>query len=409
MAMFLAQVLKTYIQRRWLLSRLRTRADVHALQTQQLQAFLDGPARQVPAFADLPRGARLQDFPHSNKASVLADYAAYNCLNLDTPTAWQYVAGAQPPRGFSLGASTGTSGTQGIYLVSDRERAQWLGLMLAKLLPGFWRRPARVAVCLPRNSVLYESARRSHLLKLAFYDLHQPLDQWAHELERFDPTHLIAPPSILRQLASLHRLNSCQVYSAAEVLEPDDRVLLERRFAKVGEIYMATEGVLATSCAHGTLHLTEDAIAFELERVAGSQTLKTPRITDFSRTSQIMMRYEMGDALELGTCTCGSPLLAIKAVHGRCDDAFHLDGKVLTPDILRNTVMAAAPAAQDYRLTQTGPNAATLEIDAPAAMTALTDLFAQWGVTCELSLRPAPLNQGVPYKKRRRIQGLGQC
>ena len=88
---------------------------------------------------------------------------------------------------------------------------------------------------------------------------------------------------------------------------------------------MATEGLLGTSCAHGTLHLAEDAVHFELEPVAGGD-LVSPIISNFTRETQIMARYRMNDLLRLKPegCACGSPLRAIAEVAGRSDDIFEL-------------------------------------------------------------------------------------
>ena len=76
------------------------------------------------------------------------------------------------------------------------------------------------------------------------------------------------------------------------MLDPIDREIIESNFgARVREIYMATEGLFGVGCPLGTLHLAEDAVAFEWEPSPGSAELVTPIITDFTRSTQIMARY----------------------------------------------------------------------------------------------------------------------
>ena len=86
-------------------------------------------------------------------------------------------------------------------MITDEERYQWLGVILAKALPEVWRTPQRVAVILPQNSALYQAGNQSGWLRVQFYDLRDGPEQWAYDLTDFDPTTIVAPPKILRWLA----------------------------------------------------------------------------------------------------------------------------------------------------------------------------------------------------------------
>jgi putative adenylate-forming enzyme len=150
------------------------------------------------------------------------------------------------------------------------------------------------------------------------------------------------------------------MFSAAEVLDPPDRRLIEQHFKlKLREIYMATEGLFGVSCEHGTLHLAEDVVHFEFEQIAGAPDLVTPIVTDFTRRTQITARYRMNDILRLDQkrCPCGSALQAVAEIIGRSDDAFELPNRdsskpsvMLTPDVLRNAVLAAHSGIDDFRV-----------------------------------------------------------
>jgi putative adenylate-forming enzyme len=189
-------------------------------------------------------------------------------------------------------------------------------------------------------------------------------------MRSFAPDVLVAPPKVLRNLAEGGGLAPRHVFSGAEVLDPIDREVVEAGFrAKVREIYMATEGLFGVGCAHGTLHLAEDAVAFEW-RPAGESGLVTPLITDFTRREQVMARYCMNDLLRLSDqpCACGSPLQAVARVEGRQDDVFHmlaadkLGLRMITPDVVRNAVVDADRRILDFRVVQIGSDRVQLRL-----------------------------------------------
>ncbi|MGX8008610.1 hypothetical protein ACVDG8_006065 [Mesorhizobium sp. ORM8.1] len=111
----------------------------------------------------------------------------------------------------------------------------------------------RVAIILPQNTGLYDSARKSRLVKLAFFDLTRGPESWRGALEAFDPTVIVAPPKILRHVAAERfQLRPRRVFCAAETLDPVDRTIIEAFFQlPLDQIYMATEGLFAVTCRHG--------------------------------------------------------------------------------------------------------------------------------------------------------------
>lgn len=359
---------------RWLQRRLRTRADVLRYQQGRLVALKRRLERGIPFYRDLAaRGEH--EWPVIDKATLLASFDRFNVagLTLDEVRG-ALAAGGSHVRGHVVGHSTGTSGNRGYFVIADAERFVWLGTILAKALPdALWRRH-RVALALPGVSSLYRSASHGSRIRLAFFDLAQGVDAWADELERFAPDTIVAPPKVLRWLAERRRLSAETVFSAAEVLDPIDRAVIES--ASVGplrEIYMATEGLFGVSCRHGTLHLAEDAVRFEWLDVAPGSMLRTPLVTDFVRRAQAMVRYRLNDLIELDDrpCRCGSPLQAVRRIAGRQDDAFLLasvgaGSRMVTPDVLRNAVVDADHRITDFRIVQTG--AAEIHVQLPEGL-----------------------------------------
>lgn len=380
-------------------------------QARQMQAWLARDLRRVAFYHDAP--PQLEALPIIDKAQVMASFDDFNLGRISAEQGWQALAGSAGLDGVDVGASTGTSGNRTLYAVTTAERYRWLGAMLAKTVPGFFLKPERVAVILPQSSALYEAAKQSSLLRLAFFDLRLGPEAWRADLEAFEPTTIIAPPRLLRYLAEQGpRLAPRRLYAGAETLDTVDRAVIEARFdLPLGQIYMASEGLFAVSCRHHRLHLAEDSTHFEFEPV--SDGLMSPLVTSFQRRFQIMARYRMNDLLRLSdqACPCGSPLRVVKEVVGRMDDAFEIAGQLLTPDILRNAVLDASRQIDDFRILRDGERRIVLTLkpevqadEAEAARAALLQLFDQRGLhDLELVLCSAPLLLD-PSRKLRRIE-----
>lgn len=353
------------------------RHQAHALAAVQAHV-----AATMPFYAPY-REAPFAAWPVIDKAVMLEHFAAMNLGGISADEARAALArGEDRVGGFIVGQSTGTSGNRGLFLISDAERFVWLGTILAKTLPdALWRRH-RVALALPGLSSLYRSATTGSRIALGFFDLARPIAEWADALLVFDPDTIVAPPKVLRWLSEHDKLPAgAALFSGAEVLDPLDRAVIEAASGqRVREIYMATEGLFAVSCPHGTLHLAEDVVHFELEPAAPGSALQGVIVTDFTRRSQALVRYRMNDLVELdpAPCACGSPYQALRRVAGRSDDIFRLaraDGVLVmvTPDVLRIAVVDSHPAIRDFRIEQTGSAAIRVALaqDLPAEIDAL--------------------------------------
>lgn len=383
---------RAFARTRWLAARLRTTDDVRRHRDRQLARMMREVIPGCAYYRDLGI-TRFDALPIMDKAAVLANFPALNQGGLTVEAVRAAIErGDEKLGGYAFGRSTGTSGNRGYFVISDRERFVWLGTILAKTLPdALWTRH-RVALALPGLSTLYQSASGGSRVQLAFFDLALGVDAWADRLAAFAPDTIVAPPKVLRLLAERGQLPARHIFSGAEVLDPIDQAIIEAATGRtVRQIYMATEGLLGVSCPHGTLHLAEDAVAFEWERPSADSPLVTPIITDFTRRAQVMARYRMNDLIELddAPCGCGSPLQPVKRIEGRQDDVFLMaarDGtlRMVTPDILRNAVIDSDPAIDDFRIVQTGASeievALVETIDAGPIVAALTALADRLGL-----------------------------
>ncbi len=398
--------------------RLRTRAQLLEWQSVRLARFLRNTAPKAAAFSGI-KSHRLTDYPVMDKSALMSGFNRYNVPGISAEAGWQALETSGRIGRYAVGASTGTSGNRGLYLVNDPERYLWLGTLLAKALPDMLSARYRVAVMLPRSSRLYDAANESGRLALKFFDLADGLDGQLPAVAGFRPNVLVAPPHALLALARADlTLAPLHVFSGAEVLDPADRHEIEARFGRVvREIYMATEGLFGVACEHGTLHLCEDCVAFEWEPMGD---LSAPLVTDFTRRTQMMIRYRMNDLLKISDapCPCGSPLQAVAAIVGRQDDTFELAGENshrvrITPDVIRNAVVSASRLITDFRVVQTAPDAVALTLppqlaaEVPAAERALRELFARQGARPQINALIAPLLPPHGGKLRRVIRSTG--
>lgn len=391
---------------------LRTRADIEAWQGRQLARLLGGVLPRLNFYRDI-KATGLEGLPVIDKRTLMSRFQDFNVPGLTADEGWAALTNGGRWGEFHVGASTGTSGNRGLYVISEEERWRWLGTMIAKTMPRLRR--ARVALILPVDTSLYAAARGG-LLKLKFFDLKRGLAACGDGVAALDPDTLIAPPKVLRWLCDnggpLRRVR--HVFSAAEVLDPRDREIIEARFGvTVREIYMATEGLLGIGCEHGTLHLCEDCVKFEYERPVPGSDLVSPIITDFSRQAQAMVRYRMNDLLRLQPvpCPCGSPLQGVAQVEGRMDDLLHLPGPggvvTVTPDVMRNAIVGADSRIDDFRLVQTAADRLELSLTsalaADAAKAALERVLGAMGAEATVDVTIAPALE-VSARKLRRVE-----
>ncbi|MGN8025900.1 F390 synthetase-related protein [Microbacterium sp. 22242] len=368
---------------RWL-RRLRTREAVERRQRRLLRRHLRFLRRRSPYFRSMiPRGARdLGALPLMDKAILMAHFDELNTVGVRRDAALRVALDNERSRDFrtgigrhAVGLSSGTSGHRGLFLVSRAEREAWAGSVLAKTLPAGRILGHRIALFLRADNTLYESVG-SRAVSFAYFDAFADMAQNLERLQRYAPTILVAPPSVLLVIARAleHGRTSVRpekVYAVAEVLEVAD----ERRIAAgfgldvIHQLYQCTEGFLAHTCPHGTLHLNEDGILVEREPLGAGRFV--PIVTDLRRRAQPIVRYRLGDVLRERTepCPCGSALTAIARIEGREGDTLRLprrDGGIVEvfADLVSRSLLYADGVAE-YRIVQVGPR--TLEVGLEAA------------------------------------------
>ena len=382
-----------------------------------------------------------RDLPTVGKQTMTANFDTFNTVGIKRDEAMAVALQAERDRDFSptisgttVGLSSGTSGHRGLFLVSPAEQVGWAGVVLSRALHRLRPGAERVAFFLRSNSNLYEEID-GVLISFRYFDLMMPLRDAITALNDYRPDIIVGPPSLLGFLAGARergelRSRPVRLISVAEVLEPHDRARLELVFqTPVHQIYQCTEGLLAVSCAAGSLHIQEDMVAIQFEPagtvipiVAEGVERATPIITDLWRTTQPIIRYRLDDVLQLQTapCQCGSGFRVIKTIEGRSDDVcyFETSGggtRPFFPDTIRRMILLASDEIEDYQAFQDRPGqlrvhvavSASFDAAARAARASIKATLAQYEchaaeVVVEEGLVAVPA--GV---KRRRVQRLG--
>ena len=333
-------------------------------QDRQVQSHLGYVMARSGYYRELYEGRSLSDwrsFPLTDKQAMMANFDRYNTIGVGREEALATARESEQTRdyrptlrGATVGLSSGTSGSYSLFLSSSRENAMFIGTALARLLRGSLLAEHRIAFFHRAHSNLYRGLD-SGRLKHVFFDLRDDLESRFDALAKLSPTQIIGPPFVLRQLGKAVRAGRLSIaprslLSVAEVLDDMDRQQIEADFGlPVDQAYIATEGFIAATCSHGSLHVNEDCIVMQREWLDRDSGRFTPVITDFRRRVQPIIRYRLDDVLVDGRsgCDCGSTFAVLERVEGRCDDvliAQSLDDQQLRrvfPDFVRRALCIA--------------------------------------------------------------------
>lgn len=363
------------------------------LRGEELRQFQEQRARRVISFAVLRsryyadhfRGldlGRWREFPTTDKLRMMEYFDTYNTVGITRSEAEATALRAEQERDFrpllqghTVGLSSGTSGCRGLFLVSPAERAVWAGTVLERLMPPGARPGMRIAFFLRSNSTLYQSLA-SRWIDFRYLDLMLPLTEAVEILNQAPPNVLAGPPSLLVRLAEEQQLGRLRiapksVLSFAEVLDPEDRARVESGFQiRLGEVYQCTEGLLALSCSHGSLHVQEDLVALQTEATPDHPKTGVPVITDLWRLAQPMIRHRLNDLLSFSPkqCACGSEFRVIERIQGRCDDVTAFPRRaggwrLVYPDTVRRMVLLAGEGVLDFQAVQARPGQLSLYLE----------------------------------------------
>jgi len=305
-----------------------------------------------------------KEFPIVNKALFMENFNLINTVQIKKSEAFDLALKSEKSRdftpsinGISIGLSSGTSGSRGVFLTNKKEKEIWVAAILDRVI-GFSLKKRKVAFFLRANNNLYEAVK-SKLLSFTFFDIKKPVDQHITILSELNPDILIAQPSILMKIAQSYidlklKPTFQKIISVAEVLEDDQKEYLSSVFKRpIEQVYQCTEGFLAYTCKKSQLHLNEDWLDIEKKYLDEKQDRFYPIITDYLRESQPIVRYELNDILHEGLpCSCGSKSTVISKIEGRSDDVFRFYKNEsiidIYPDFIRRAIITASEKVKNY-------------------------------------------------------------
>lgn len=373
------RVLVEFAAVRWL-RPLRTRAAVERRQRRLLASHVRFLRRRSPYFSALLATGGFEVLPLMDKRTMMDRFDEINTVGVHRDEAMALAIANERSRDFdedlganSVGLSSGTSGHRGLFVISPAERDGWVGTVLARTLPRGDLLGHRIALFLRADNSLYESVG-SRAVSFSYFDVYADMSTNIDRLRDFRPTILVAPPSVLRLIARAAddgRLpdRPTKVYAVAEVLEVSDAARIAESLGQtvIHQLYQCTEGFLAHTCEHGTIHLNEDNVLVEREDLGGGRF--TPIVTDLRRRAQPIVRYRLGDVLRPRTdpCPCGSALAAIERIEGREGDTLSLpgpDGRAVPvfADVITRALLYA-DGFDEYRIVQTAARRLEISLD----------------------------------------------
>ncbi|MBQ9607907.1 MAG: hypothetical protein IJV15_00510 [Lachnospiraceae bacterium] len=326
------------------------------------------------------KGCKLEDFPIIDKKIMMDNFDSINTVGINREEALSFAIESEDRREFSsklsgitVGLSSGTSYSRGIFLVEDEEKDKWAGYVLARFLPKGILSKCSIAFFMRANSNLYENVGKGRI-RFDFFDIYKDMEENFRRLNDLNADIIVAQPSVLLMIAAAVkegrlRILPEKVISIAEVLERRDEEYLKKVLGLdvIHQVYQCTEGCLATTCSCGRLHLNEDIVYIEKEYIDDERFV--PIITDLERTSQPIIRYRLNDILveDKKRCECGLIFTPLIEIEGREDDVFIFAEKngneiPIFPDFIRRCILFAGDIT-DYRIVQEKDSSITVYAD----------------------------------------------
>ncbi|MCW8394903.1 F390 synthetase-related protein [Legionella sp. PATHC039] len=417
----LARILFHYFNTLYLNKTITTPEKLKTHQAKQFKKLIKNCLHQSAFYRDYLK-TPLEQWPIVNKKIMMEHFDDVNTVNVKKTEALEIALRAEHTRDFSpminniaIGLSSGTSGSRGLFLVSEQERDAWAGIILAKAMPNGLRSRERIAFFLRANNQLYTTLNKSRTIQFHFFDLFADFDTHIQRLNAIQPTIISAPASVLLMLAShqdILKITPKKIFSVAEVLEPKEEEILTKAFGcTISQIYQCTEGFLAISERKtNRLLMNEEFLIIEKEWLDEERFV--PIITDLYRSTQPIIRYRLDDILVVERSN--GVFTELKNIEGRLGDVcYGKRGQEIVPifaDVIRQHMISSGVNFEDYLICQQTLTQFTIQISPEISnknqfIEHLNQLFIY--KNCELPQWNWELyDKNKPGVKRRRVRSL---
>jgi phenylacetate-CoA ligase len=309
----------------------RSASALHRVQERRLQALLDHAVSRVPYYRETVDPAVVRRIRTAEELSVLPVLERSTVQN--EPVERMLSDRLDPARCHDA-TTSGSSGTPRCLYFSEHE----MGYLRASYVWDMMRLGVR-----PRDRVLQirPKAFRGHrlerfgILPMLHIDTRQAIDALVDQFLAARPTVVSAFPSVLldvveeldrrgERYADVHT-----VIFAGEPLLPAVRQRVLTAFdARYAETYSTVEvHTIARSCPRGALHVRTANVVVEVEHDDGSVSVADGvgdiLVTRLQSDAMPLLRYRLGDRVEIGPDDCGCSTLNGPIVHrvmGRTED-----------------------------------------------------------------------------------------
>jgi phenylacetate-CoA ligase len=211
-----------------------------------------------------------------------------------------------------------------------------------------------------------------------------PVDTLFEHLVRFQPTLLVAYPTVIRALCERQRDSDpaltelAHVQAIGETVTPELRGLVEEVLgARLWDLYSSEElGFIAAQCPDGgtASHVVENQVVELLDDHGQPVPVGVPGrvvVTDLVNLATPLLRYDIGDYAVAGpACACGRGLPVIADVLGRERNLVRMpDGTRRFPLVGFSRFRSVAPVEQ-YQMVQTDQDLIEVRLVATSPLTA---------------------------------------
>lgn len=314
---------------------------------------------------------------------------------------------AEPYLGkYAVWTSSGTTGVPGIYVQDPDALALYSALMTSRFEFGaavadarqLAQGPAKLAFVAAIGGhfagvVSWERQRRLHPAMASTaraFSILQPLPKLVAELNDWQPAFVATYPTMLTLLACERREGRLTIaprglWCGGEGFSQAERAQIEEAFGcPIVEDYGASECMnMAFACRHGRLHVNDDWCVLEpvdehYRPVPPGQPSATVLVTNLANRAQPLIRYDLSDSVTVddSPCACGSRRPSVR-IEGRRDDVLVLypargvasggdsgEARIRILPLAIETVIEEEAGVCRFQLTQTGPDAMSLRLDA---------------------------------------------
>ena len=318
------------------------------------------------------------NLPTVNKQIMMDNFTEYNTLGLSKEELLKFCLQNEKERifteryqGYNVAMSSGTSGSKGLVVTTPAEEKYLQAALFSRFVfPRILR--VRWAFILRRTTPAFQTRKFGQ--QMTHFSLEMPIEEFRQKLQEFQPNILSAPPSMLSIIAKevtkgTLTIKPKRIISYAEVLYPEVKREIEETFnTTIHQIYQGSEGSIAMTCKHGSLHIHEDLMKIQLFDNKGQPTepgkpCHKMIVTDLNKQSQPVIRYELNDIISVSPekCSCGSHFRVIDQVWGRSDDLFwgerisSQEQQYIFPDYIRRAIISSSEEILEYQAIQKSP------------------------------------------------------